>query len=91
MVHRIQTVVFRPLCPTPALQEAGDKAVYKDIFEKDPLKRIEVTETFKELIEIRDQIKEEIQSKQLDPCTLSRVLRNSDDLPNCIDNYSSGK
>ena len=69
----------------------NNKVVYTDIFEKNHLKQKEVTETFKELIELRDQIKEEIQLKQLDPCTLSMVLRNSDDLPNCIDNYSSGK
>jgi hypothetical protein len=68
-----------------------NKVVYEDIFDDDHMKQKEVTEIFMELLDIRDELKEESQLKELDPCTLSRVLRNSDDLPNCIDNYSSGK
>ena len=66
------------------------KIVYEDIFD-DIKKQKEATEMFKDLIGLRDKFKEEHQFSQLDPCTSAEVLRNSDDLLSCIDNYSSGK
>ena len=64
--------------------------MYEDIF-NNIQKQKEATELFKDLIDIRLKLKEEYQANQLDPCTSAEVLRNSNDLLYCIDNYSSGK
>ena len=66
------------------------KIVYEDIF-GDIREQKEATALFRDLIDARDILKEEHQFKQLDPCTSAEVLRNSDDLLSCIDNYSSEK
>ena len=61
-----------------------DKIMYEDIFDV-AKKQKRVTGIFKALIEIR--------KKQLEanPSTSSQMLRNSEDLLNCIDYCSSGK
>ena len=69
---------------------AKGKIQYDHIY-KDEKKQREVTELFKELIEVRNKLEEDIQAKQLDPCTSPDVQRNGDDLLLCTDNYSSGK
>ena len=69
---------------------AKGKIQYDHIY-KDEKKQMEVTELFKELIEVRNKLEEDIQAKQLDPCTFPEVQRNGVDLLLCTDNYSSGK
>ena len=64
-----------------------DNIEYDDIF-KDHRKQKQITALFKTLIEIRKKLLEE---KQSNPSTIDVVLGNSNDVLDCIDNYSSGK
>ena len=69
---------------------ARKKIVYGDLF-KNVEKQKGVTQLFKEIIEIRKELEEDLQCNLVDPSTSVGVLRNSSDLLNCIDDYSSGK
>ena len=64
--------------------------MYGDLF-KNVEKQKGVTQLFKEIIEIRKELEEDLQCNLVDPSTSLGVLRNSSDLLNCIDDYSSGK
>ena len=67
-----------------------NKIEYNDLF-KDCIKQKYCTEMFKEILEIRKKFEEDNRQSELDPCTTPMVQLSSDDLPVCIDNYSSGK
>ena len=67
-----------------------EKVEYQYIF-KDVIKQKQITQIYKELLEIRKKLEEDDQHRELDPSTVQTVLRNSFDLHNSIDNYSFGK
>ena len=69
---------------------AKENILHGDLF-KNVEKQKGVTQLFKEIIEIRKELEEDLQCNLVDPSTSLGVLRNSSDLLNCIDDYSSGK